>query len=65
MKHLCKGTEQTLWRSRAHGVWFRLCAVCLSVYISYIVYLSRSSLIASPFRTALALGLFVLIGAGV
>lgn len=65
MKHLCKSNEQTLWRSRAHGVWFRLCAVCLSVYISYVVYLSNSSLFVSPMKTALALVLFVLIGAGV
>ena len=64
MKHLCKEKQQTLWRSRAHGVWFRLCAVCLSVYISYIVYLSNSGLFVSPAKTALALVLFVLLSVG-
>ena len=58
LKHLCRRNGQTLWRSRAHGVWFRLCAVCLSVYISYIVYLSRSSIFLSAGQTAGSLALF-------
>ena len=61
MKHLCKRREQTLWRSRAHGVWFRLCAVCLSVYISYVVYLARSGLFVTPAKTALALTVFAVL----
>lgn len=64
MSHLMQMFGQTSWRSRAHCVWFRLCTVCLSVYISYAVYLSNSGLFLSPVRTVLALACFVLLSVG-
>lgn len=56
---------QTSWRSRAHCVWFRLCMVCLSVYIAYITYFAHSSAFVSPGKTALAIVCFLLLSAGV
>ena len=63
MKHFCKGNRQTLWRSRAHQAWFRLCVVCLSIYISYIVYLAHSSLFGSTADTVMALCVFAALSA--
>ena len=64
MSHLMQLFGQTSWRSRAHCVWFRLCTVCLSVYISYAGYLSNSGLFLSPVRTVMALACFVLLSVG-
>lgn len=55
-----KGKRQTQWRSRAHGVWFRLCAVCLSVYIGYITYFVHSGFLKSAGRSVAALACFAL-----
>lgn len=63
LKHMEK--RQTLWRSRAHGTWFRLCAVCLAVYISYITYLAHSSVFESAGQTMAALLLFAAKSVGV
>ena len=65
LKLFAKGNRQTLWRSRAHQAWFRLCAVCLSLYISYIVYLSQSPIFESTAQTALALCVFAALSAAV
>lgn len=63
MNRICKRQGQTLWRSRAHRAWFRLCEVCLSLYIGYVTYLSQSSLFAG--QTVQALLLYALVCAGV
>lgn len=46
---------QTPFRNRAHAAWFRLCAVCLSMYIGYAVYLAHSHLFETPLATAVSL----------
>lgn len=46
---------QTPFRNRTHAVWFRLCAVCLSMYIGYAVYLSHSHLFETPLASAISL----------
>ncbi len=46
---------QTPFRNRTHAVWFRLCAVCLSMYIGYAVYLAHSHLFETPMATAISL----------
>ena len=48
MKQHAKGSA---WQSRAHRVWFRACAACLSVYIAYVTYLSQSGFLTSAPRT--------------
>ena len=63
MKRFAKANGQTLWRSRAHQAWFRLCAVCLSLYIGYVVYLAHSGLFRSAAQTAIALCVFAAVSA--
>ena len=65
MKNLFQGCQQTSWRSRAHQAWFRLCSVCLSVYIGYITYFAHSSAFTGTAQTVLALVCFALLSAGV
>lgn len=65
MKQMSKGTGQTIWRSRAHAAWFRLCAVCLSAYIAYITYLSHSRMFLGRMATGMSLMAFVAVSAGV
>lgn len=47
------------WLSRAHRFWFRFCAVCLSIYISYVVYFSKSTCLMSGAATIASLVCFV------
>lgn len=54
MKHNSQ-LMQTPFRNRTHAVWFRLCAVCLSMYIGYAVYLAHSHLFETPLATAVSL----------
>lgn len=54
MKHKSQ-LVQTPFRSRAHAAWFRLCAVCLSMYIGYAVYLAHSHIFETPLATAISL----------
>ncbi len=49
---------------RPHRFWFRLCAVCLSLYLGYAAFLSRSALFASAADTAAALLWFAVIAVG-
>ncbi|MCI6378644.1 MAG: hypothetical protein MR842_12955 [Clostridiales bacterium] len=57
--------RQTAWHSRAHRAWYRLCAVCLSLYIGYATYLSQSAFLQGRVETA-ACGLgFLLVSGGV
>ncbi len=56
MKSIFK--EQAPWMSRAHRVWFRLCAVCLSIYIAYVTYLPYSAVLTGPVQTAASLACF-------
>lgn len=65
MKQIFKGNGQTLWRSRAHAAWFRLCAVCLSAYIGYITYLAHSRMFLGRMPTGLSLMAYVAVSAGV
>lgn len=65
MKHFFKDNGQTPWRSRAHGVWFRLCAVCLSAYIGYITYLCHSRMFMGRMPTGLSMMAYVAVSAGV
>lgn len=65
MKNLFQGDQQTSWRSRAHQAWFRLCSVCLSVYIGYITYFAHSGVFKGTRQTLFALVCFVLLSAGV
>ena len=46
---------QTPFRNRTHAVWFRLCAVCLSMYIGYVIYLAHSHIFETPLATAVSL----------
>ena len=46
---------QTPFRNHAHAAWFRLCAVCLSMYSGYAVYLAHSHLFETPLATAVSL----------
>ena len=64
MKSLFKGHQQTHWRSRAHQAWFRLCEVCLSVYLGYVTYFGASSAFSSVGQTVVALVVFALLSAG-
>ncbi|MDD6144378.1 MAG: hypothetical protein PUD16_12925 [bacterium] len=65
MKQIFKGTGQTLWRSRAHAAWFRLCAVCLSLYIGYITYLAHSRMFLGRMATGMSLMAYLAVSAGV
>lgn len=56
---------QTPFRNRAHAAWFRLCAVCLSMYIGYITYLSNSRLFESSIATGFSLLCYVAVCIGV
>ena len=49
------------FQSKPHRVWFWVCAVCLSVYVSVALYLCRSGLFISGWETATAAVLFALI----
>lgn len=57
--------RQTLWRSRAHRTWFRLCEVCLSLYIGYVGWLAGSALFVGWTQTLTALGVYALVCLGV
>ncbi len=50
--------QQTCWRSRAHCAWFRLCTVCLSVYIGYVVFFANSCAFESAGATVWATLIF-------
>lgn len=65
MKHEIIDNRQTPWRDRAHGVWFRLCAVCLSMYISYITYLSHSRIFLGRMATGMSILCFAAVSVGV
>lgn len=54
-------TEQTPWRSRAHRVWFHLCAVCLSLYIAYVTYLPYSAVLTGTVQTVVSLAWFAIL----
>lgn len=56
---------QTPWRSRAHGVWFRLCEVCLSFYVAYVVFLAHSRMFLGRLATGMSLMCFAAISVGV
>lgn len=56
--------EQTPWTSRAHRAWFRLCAVCLSVYVAYVTYLSQSAFLRTAADTLAALVCFAVLSVG-
>lgn len=64
MKNLMQGVQQTGWRSRAHRAWFRLCSVCLSVYIGYIACFAHSRAFEGKPQTLIALTGFLLGCAG-
>ncbi|NLO86041.1 MAG: hypothetical protein GX096_11540 [Clostridiales bacterium] len=53
------------WQSRAHRFWFQFCAVCLSLYISYVVYFSNGSFLVSGAQSAASLVCFLLIAIAV
>ena len=65
MKAFCNTKGQTFWRSRAHRAWFRLCEVCLSLYIGYVGWLAGSALFAGWAQTVTALGVYALVCLGV
>lgn len=56
--------RQTRWQSRAHQAWFRLCEVCLSLYIGYVGWLANSALFESGERTLAALAVYALVCLG-
>lgn len=64
MKHKSH-LKQTPFRNRTHAVWFRLCAVCLSMYIGYSTYLAHSHLFESPMATAISLMCYAAVCFGV
>lgn len=47
--------QQTPFRNRTHAVWFRLCAVCLSMYTGYVIYLGHSRMFENSLATAMSL----------
>ncbi len=57
--------EQTPFRSRAHAAWFRLCAVCLSMYISYVTYLAHSRMFLGRMATGMSLLCFAFVSVSV
>ena len=57
--------EQTPFRNRTHAVWFRLCAVCLSMYISYVTYLAHSRMFLGRMSTGMSMLAFVAASTGV
>jgi len=61
MKHL---KPDMAGKTMAHRFWFQFCAVCLSLYTAYVVYLSKSQLFVSTADTLCSLLLFLLIAAG-
>jgi len=65
MKAFCSTKGQTFWRSRAHRAWFRLCEVCLSLYIGYVGWLAGSALFSGWAQTLTALGVYALVCVGV
>lgn len=64
MKHNTQ-LMQTPFRNRTHAVWFRLCAVCLSMYTGYVVYLAHSRLFETPLSTLLSLVSYAAVCVGV
>lgn len=62
MKFISK--EQTPWMSRAHRVWFHLCAACLSIYIAYVTYLPYSAFLTGTVQTVMALVCFAALCVG-
>lgn len=65
MKQDTFDNRQTPWRNHAHGVWFRLCAVCLSMYISYITYLANSRIFLGRMATGMSILCFAAVSVGV
>ena len=56
---------QTPFRNRTHAVWFRLCAVCLSMYIGYVTYLAHSHLFEGFMATGISLLSYIAVCVGV
>ena len=56
---------QTPFRNRTHAVWFRLCAVCLSLYIGYVTYLAHSHLFEGSMATGISLLGYIAVCVGV
>jgi len=52
------------WRSVPQRVVFRVCAVCLALYLAYAAYLGSSALFVSATDTAAALFWYILLAAG-
>lgn len=50
--------------SRAQRIWFRLCTVCLAVYVAYITYLAHSGLFETKEQTIAALLCFAALCVG-
>ena len=57
--------QQTPFRNRTHAVWFRLCAVCLSMYTSYVIFLAHSRLFLGRMATGMSLLAYASICIGV
>ena len=55
--------QPAVFQTRAQKNWFWFCAVCVSIYLSAVLYLCRSGLFLSPLQTAAAAVLFLLLAA--
>ncbi len=53
-----------VWQTRAQRAWFRFCTVCLSIYIAYAAYLSKSALFVDGAHTVAALLCFAALSVG-
>ena len=51
------------WRSKPHRFWFTACAICLSLYLSYVLFLAQSPVFTGALATALSLAWFMLFAA--
>ena len=65
MKWMRSFDREARWQSRPHRFFFYFCAVCLSLYFSYVLFLSESAALTTAWDTALSLVWFVLIAAAI
>ncbi len=56
--------ENHSWQSVAHRRLFHFFAVCLSIYLSYVTYLSHSAIFTSGAQTVIAVIVFALLSVG-
>ena len=62
MKRVWIQSERSIpWQSRPQRIVYRLCAVCLAIYVAYVTFLGNSGLFSSTADTIAALLLFAVL----